>query len=232
MKKVTALVPMKGHSERIPGKNIRNFVDKPLFFWILNSLKKSRYVSRILIDTDSLDIKRLIFDYFGGSIEILDRPEYLCGDFVSMNEIIKYDISKVEGTFYLQTHATNPLLGTKTIDSAIEKYFDFSRKGFDSLFSVNRYQSRFYNAEFIPINHNPSELVRTQDLPPIFEENSCLYLFSRESFLQAGARIGSRPYLFEMDKIESIDIDEEADFRLAEYIFFKCFKTPIPGNFF
>jgi len=214
---VTALVPMKGHSARVPNKNLRPFCGKPLCHWIILSLEKSRYVEDIVVNTDSQEIAENIRQNFD-SVKIIDRPSEIRGDFVSMNIIIAYDLSQSPGKHFLQTHSTNPLLNAETIDAAIELYFH-NLKMCDSLFTVTRHNARFYWSDGSPINHNPQEMLRTQDLPPIFEENSNLYVFSRESFKRSGnRRIGLRPYLFEISRLEAIDIDEEDDFLLAELL--------------
>ena len=211
---------MKGHSERVPNKNFRLFAGEPLFYKIVVSLMGSKYVSKILIDTDSRKIEEQALKINkNGKIRIIQRPPELCGDFVSMNEIIKYDLTQAEDEHFLQTHSTNPLLTTKTIDAAIEKYLSVVKTDYDSLFSVTRWQTRLYNKDGMAINHNPDELVRAQDLAPVFEENSCLYIFSRQSFNKKETRIGKTPFLFEIDKYEAIDIDEEVDFLLAEQMF-------------
>ena len=151
-------------------------------------------------------------------VKIIDRPEEIRGDFVSMNPIIAYDLSQLPGEHFLQTHSTNPLLTTKTIDKGIALYFH-NLGTYDSLFTVTRHNTRYYWSDGSPINHNPQEMLRSQDLPPILEENSNLYVFSRESFKRSGnRRIGLKPYLFEMNKLEAIDIDEEEDFLLAELL--------------
>jgi len=106
---------------------------------------------------------------------------------------------------------------------AIKKYFD-NLDTFDSLFSVNRLQTRLYYQDGRPVNHDPGKLIRTQDLNPLFEENSNFYIFSRKSFFEAGGRrIGLRPQMFEIDKLEAIDIDDERDFELAEILYEKRF---------
>jgi len=216
-KKVTALVPMKGHSERVPNKNLRSLCDKPLCHWIILSLQRSRYVKDIVVNTDSPEIAENIRQNFDG-VKIIDRPEDICGDFVSMNTIIAYDLSQLAGEYFLQTHSTNPLLNAETIDEGIELYFS-NLETHDSLFAVTRHNARCYWSDGSPINHNPQEMLRTQDLPPILEENSNLYVFSRKSFEHSGnRRIGLRPYLFEMNKLEAVDIDEEEDFLLAELL--------------
>ncbi len=215
---VTVLVPMKAHSERVPDKNIREFAGVPLYFRVLTALSQTKYVDEIVIDTDSENIAEQAPKHFS-KVRIIERPVNLQGDFVSMNEIIAHDVSQIDGEYFLQTHSTNPLLTTKTIDKAIETFFE-NFDEYDSLFSVTRFQSRFYDEHGKPVNHDPEQLIRTQELPPLLEENSNLYIFSKRSFENAGnKRIGANPLLFEMDKIEALDIDEPADFELAELIF-------------
>jgi N-acylneuraminate cytidylyltransferase len=133
-----------------------------------------------------------------------------------MNKIIEYDLNNSDSDIYIQTHSTSPLLVIKSLDSAIERMLSKS-KNFDSIFSVTKIQTRFYDKNGNPFNHDPKELLRTQDLEPLFEENSGFYIFTKESFKNAdNKRIGLRPLMFEIDKIEAIDIDEPSDFIIAE----------------
>lgn len=209
---------MKGHSERVPNKNIKAFASLPLYHHIVKAVSNCKYLKNIYIDTDSETIKNDILRSFP-HVKIIDRPEFLHGDFVSMNKILEYDLSQIEGDIFLQTHSTNPLLSTLTIDRAIECYLQ-NKQDYDSLFSVTRWQTRFYWQNGEPVNHNPEELLRTQDLPPIYEENSNFYIFTKESFKNSGSkRIGLKPYLFEMDPLEAVDIDTEFNFKIAETIF-------------
>ena len=217
---VTALLPMKGHSERVPNKNIRNFAGRPLFHYVAEILESSPYIKSIVINTDSEIIAEDATKHFS-KVKIIQRPTKLQGDSIPMNEIIKYDLSKVDCENFLQTHSTNPLLKKATLEKAIEKYMNLN-DGNDSLFSVTNIQTRLYWGNGEPVNHNPNELLRTQDLPPLFEENSNFYLFTKKSFENAGNnRIGLKPFMFEMDKLEAIDIDMEEDFKLAEIIYRK-----------
>lgn len=214
--KIAALVPMKGHSERVKNKNMRDFNGKPLMWHILNSLSECEVITEIYVDTDSELIAATVKHYFP-EIRIIDRPQELCGDFVSMNDVLRYDISKSDADMFLQTHATNPLLSTATIEKACRNLVENKGK-YDSLFSVNRLQTRLYDKAGTPMNHDPDNLIRTQDLDPIYEENSNIYLFTRESFLNSNARIGKKPMLFEMNPLEAVDIDDETDFILAEQL--------------
>ena len=173
-----------------------------------------------MINTDSDVIAEDARKTFGEKVKIVDRPQEIQGDFVSMNEIIGYDLSQLEGSHFIQTHSTNPLLLTSTLDEGIQFYFDNIGKDCDSVFSVTRLQARLYDKEGKPVNHDPNELRRTQDLEPLFEENSNFYIFSKESFKKAGEkRIGLRPKLFEVNKLEAVDIDEPEDFVLAELLY-------------
>ena len=215
--KITALLPMKGFSERVPKKNLRLFNGNPLYHLVLKSLIKSNCIDNIVINTDCDHIIKDVKLNFSKNIIIHNRPESICGNYTSMNEIINYDINKIDSDLYIQTHSTNPLLNYTTIDLAIEKFLNIN-EDFDSLFSVSRLQKRFYDKNVKPFNHDP-KMLTTQHLDPIFEENSCLYIFTKESFNKNNNRIGSNPLMFELNKVESIDIDNEEDFEIAELIY-------------
>lgn len=207
-----ALVPMKHLSERVPGKNLRALQGRPLYHWIFETLRASKYVREIVVNTDSPEIARDAADRFGA--RILWRPDHLLGHMVGIKPLIEYDLSQSEGEYFLQTHSTNPLLTTGTVDRAVEAFL--APGDHDSLFTVTQTQSRFYFADGRPMNHDPGNLVRTQDLSPVYEENSCLYLFTRAGFLRHGHRIGGRPIMFPMSAEEAIDIDEPIDFTVAD----------------
>ena len=173
----------------------------------------------MVINTDARDIladNGLVDD---GRVRIRDRKPELCGDTVSMNLILADDIAAIEADTYLMTHTTNPMLGPGTIRAALAAYEAGVAEGrADSLFTVNRIQTRFYRADGSAVNHDPDNLIQTQDLEPWFEENSNLYIFSRASFAETHARIGRRPILHIMDKMEAIDIDTPEDWALAEAV--------------
>ncbi|MCY6483671.1 acylneuraminate cytidylyltransferase family protein [Clostridium aestuarii] len=217
-KKIVALLPIKTYSERVKKKNFREFCGKPLYTWVLDKLLKSKYISKIVIDTDSKYLLEIL-DKKDDKIFLIERPDNLRGGLVPMNQIIHYDILQCEEKCFLQTHCTNPLLSTETIDKTIETYFN-NLLEYDSLFTVNKIQKRLYNINLQPINHNPNELLRTQDLEPIYEENSNIFIFSKASFENNNNnRIGKKPYLFEQNYLESLDIDTEEDFIIAESVY-------------
>lgn len=214
--KIVALVPMRHHSQRVPGKNYRLLNGIPLYQHILTALLQVPEVNEIVVDTDSEVIIEGILSTFP-MVRVINRALELRGDDVSMNTILLHDISQVPADFYLQTHSTNPLLRAATFTKAINTYLQAYPLR-DSLFSVTRLQTRLYDHEGKAINHDPRVLIQTQDLPPVFEENSCIYLFTAETLQKKGTRIGESPILFETDPEESWDIDKESDFNLVEMI--------------
>lgn len=216
MTRLAALVPMRHHSQRVPEKNFKNLAGKPLFHHILTTLQTVDEIDRIVVDTDSPVIRDGIRDHFP-DIMVIDRPVDLRADEISMNRIITHDMSVVGADLYLQTHSTNPLLLPGTISRAIQTFFD-QRSEFDSLFSVTRLQTRLYDQFGIAVNHDPNELIQTQDLPPLFEENSCLYLFTEEGLHKNGHRIGNSPLMFEISADEAWDIDTPLDFEIVDYL--------------
>ena len=205
---------MKGISERVPGKNMRQLCDRPLFHWILDALNESNVIDEIIINTDSVEIAESARKYFDVTIHM--RPDYLLNlQSDEANQIMAYDLDRTEGEYFIQTHSTNPLLKPKTIKKAVDVFFKQVAKH-DSLFSVTPLQTRLYNHDFNALNHDPKNMIKTQNLPNIYEENSCIYVFSRNSFTENKNRIGAKPYLFSIDRHEAVDIDEEFDFLLAE----------------
>jgi CMP-N-acetylneuraminic acid synthetase len=212
--RIVALVPMRHHSERVPGKNYRPLAERPLYHHIVRNLLACPQISQVVINTDSPIIMEDATRHFP-QVRLLERPPHLRAGTVPMNDVLLYDISQVDADFYLQAHSTSPLLKSATIAQALEQFLA-AYPMYDSLFGVTRLQTRLWDGLARPVNHNPAILLRTQDLPPIYEENSAFYIFTRQILETRHNRIGERPLLFEVDRIEAWDIDEEVDFRIVE----------------
>lgn len=213
---IVAFVPMRHSSERVLGKNYRPFAGQPLYHHIVDTLLKCDRINQVCIDTDSPTIIEDARQHFP-TVKILLRPEHLRSGMTAMNDVLLNSVSQIEADFYLQTHSTNPLLQADTISKAIELLLKSPEH--DSLFGVTRLQTRLYDAGGQAINHDPDVLLRTQDLPPIYEENSNLYIFTKKTLVERKNRIGSKPLLFEIAPDEAWDIDEEIDFRIAELLY-------------
>jgi len=217
--RIAALVPMRHHSVRVPEKNYRPFAGKMLYHHIIDSLLACDMISETVIDTDSpviTDDARKNFP----RVTLLERPDDLRCDTTSMNKVLMHTVSCIDADYYLQTHSTNPLIKSQTIERAIKMFLD-KRDICDSLFSVTKIQKRLWDSNQKPVNHDPSVLLRTQDLDPLYEENSCIYIFSKDILVDLENRIGEKPVLFEMDPIEAMDIDDESDLVIAEALYHK-----------
>ena len=218
-KRVVALLPMKANSERVKGKNFRDLAGKPLFKWILDELLAVDAIDQVVINTDARHILEENGLHESERVVIRNRKQELCGDLVSMNLILADDIDEIEADTYIMTHTTNPLISADTIRHGLNLFHNSPDN--DSLFTVNKIQTRFYRQDGSAVNHDPDNLIRTHDLEPWFEENSCLFYFTKDSFAKTNARIGDSPTMMVTPPLESLDIDEPHDWEmvaaLAEY---------------
>jgi CMP-N-acetylneuraminic acid synthetase len=214
--RIVALLPMKANSERVKGKNFRDFCGKPLFRWILDTLLEVQEIDQIIINTDARHILAQNGLVETDRIAIRDRKPEICGDAVSMNLVLADDVANVPADVYLMTHTTNPLMSANTVREALAAFRAAKAEGTaDSLFTVDKVQTRFYRRDCSPVNHDPDNLIPTQNLEPWFEENSNLYIFTADSFAKTKARIGKQPMMYEGPYFESIDIDTPQDWDFA-----------------
>jgi CMP-N-acetylneuraminic acid synthetase len=216
MTHTVAIVPMRHNSERVPGKNYRPLAGIPLYHHVVRTLNSVPEIDLIVIDTDSDFIIDDCAENFV-HVQVLRRPEHLSDGGIAMNDVLLNTLDQVDADVLVQTHSTNPFLKAETVSAALQL---FTAPGceYDSVFSVTRLQARLWDAETRPVNHDPSVLKRTQDLPPLFIENSCFFVFTPQLLRERGNRIGARPLMFEMAPLEAVDIDTEEDFALAAAI--------------
>jgi CMP-N-acetylneuraminic acid synthetase len=208
---VIALVPIKENSQRLPYKDFRDFNGRPLYYWILDTLSSVPEIDSIVVNTDAERVIKTAPELF--DVEISERPERLQG-LDTTRKIIEYEVEQLDADVFLHTYCTNPLLTAETISEAIQEFIASDEH--DSLLPVTAHYKWFYDAEFKPINHDPHELDRTQDLTPLYEDNSALYVYTEKTIQKTGHRIGENPLVFEVDEIEATDIDVKSDFELAE----------------
>lgn len=215
MNRVTALVPMRHSSERVPGKNYRPLGGQPLYHHVVEALLAVPSVAEVIIDTDSDFIREDAAANLPG-VRCVLRPEHLRDGHTPMNTVLANTLSHCTTEDVLQTHSTNPFVRPETFEGAIREYFE--TEDCDSVFGVTRIQGRLWTQDLRPVNHDPAVLARTQDLDPIYLENSCFYIFGKAAFAATGNRLGTAPRAVEVDPMEAVDIDEEIDFLLAEAI--------------
>jgi CMP-N-acetylneuraminic acid synthetase len=208
---ITAVIGIKEISERVENKNLRILGGQPLFCWIIDTLLSVGQISEIVINADGKELIKQLNSKYGNKIIVIEREDELKGHDVPMNKIILSSLDSCANEIILNTHVTNPFLKAGTIKNAIKSY-SLEKT---SVFSVSEYQSRFYTSELKPINHDPEVLLKTQNLDPLYEENSLMYIFSKKDFLQNRNRINKESRPFITPKLESIDIDTEDDWLLS-----------------
>ena len=210
---ISAIVPIKRESQRVPNKNFRTINEKPLFFWIITTLQSSDYIDEIVINCDDKHVEEQLNEYFD-FLKFVYRPTELIGNEISMNKIIEYTIPHCKNDSIIQTHTTNPLLSVDTINDVIEKHLQLK----SDFFSVTSLKERLYDQKVKPIKHNINELIQTQDLEPLYIENSGFYIFTKENFKSSYGRISSNSTFYETTFPENIDIDNEYDFQIADLV--------------
>ena len=214
---IAAFVPMRHSSERVKGKNYRSLGGRPLFHHIVETLLAVEEIDEVVIDTDSDVIASDTAEAFP-TVRVLERPEHLRSGDTPMNDVLLNSIESVPADLYLQTHSTNPLLTARTVSDGIRQLLD-AGDAHDSLFTVTPLHTRLWTPEGEAINHDPAILLRTQDLLPVMEENSCMYLFDADTLRRRGNRIGERPILKPISGAEAWDIDDELDWAVVEALY-------------
>ena len=207
MKKV-AFVPLKLNNERLPDKNTKKFDNgKSLVTYILDTLNTINDIDEKFVYCSQESVK----EFLPNGITYLSRPETLDLSSTKINEVIDAFVNSVDADVYILTHATAPFISAKTIQEGITKVVSGR---YDSAFTVQKLQEFLWN-ENSPINYDLENIPRTQDLPPVYAETTGLYIFTKELWKNTGRRIGFKPYLIEISKIEAVDINIPEDFFIA-----------------
>ena len=209
--KVVAFVPVKMNNERLPGKNIKEFANgKPLISYILNTLLKVESIDEIYVYCSNSSIRQ----YLPDGVDFLQRSAYLDLSTTSFNEVLTSFANNVDADIYVLTHATAPFL----TENSFEKGIAAVKSGkYDSALSVEKLQE-FLWKNGKPINYNPSRIPRTQDLEPYYMETCGMYIYTADLIKNEKRRVGHMPFLIEVSKIESCDINNPEDFIVADAI--------------
>ena len=214
---ITALIPIKMESLRVPGKNTRMLGNRPLCQYIFQTLltvKNAGYIDRICVYCSNPTIK----EYLLPDIEYIQRPISLDGHEVEGLTIYREFQKTVKSDWYLLCHTTSPFLHADTIIDSITKVVRPPQsQPYDSAMTVARLQT-FAWFDGKPLNYYPQKSIpRTQTLDPVYWETSGLYLFPG-TLLESNppTRIGKNPYLVVVEGRERIDIDNIEDWDLAE----------------
>lgn len=210
--RVVAVVPIKLNNERLPNKNIKSFDNgKPLIEYILSTLLKVKSIDEVYVYCSS----EAIIEYLPKGVKFLKRNTNLDKSTTSMNEILKSFSNEIDADIYVLSHATSPFIKAESIQKGIDQV---SSDMYDSALTVEKVQE-FIWKDGKSFNYNPSNIPRTQDLEVLYRETSGAYIFKKDVLLKYNRRVGFKPYLVEVSKVEAIDIDEADDFYIANAIF-------------
>lgn len=210
--KTVALIPIKLGSKRVPKKNIKPFFDgTPLM----------TFIQRVCLESDRVDETYIycsdesIQDYVLPGVKFLKRPDFLDGDNMNANDIIREFMKTVDADIYVNTHTTSPFAKVNTINTCIDKV---ASGDYDSAFCAESLKT-FMWQDGEPINFDPNHFPRTQDLPLLYAETCIAYVFKKETFERLNRRVGENPFICEVGKIEAMDIDYPEDFEICNAIY-------------
>lgn len=215
--KTVALIPIKLGSKRVVGKNTKPFFDgTPLMYFIQKACLDTKNIDEVYIYCSDEAVK----EYIVPGVKFLQRPEYLDGDNINANDFIREFMKEVDADIYVNAHTTSPFAKPETIDDCIEHV---ASGEYDSAFCAEAIRT-FMWEDGKPINFDPDNFPRTQDLPLIYGETSIAYVFTKQSFLENNRRLGKHPYIKEVGKIEAMDIDYPEDFEICNAIYKEMLK--------
>lgn len=210
--KTVAFVPVKLNNERFPGKNIKPFTNgKPLISYILDTLLKVENVDEKYVYCSSEEI----IPYLPEGIGFLKRDPYYDLSTTPFNEVLTSFAELIDADVYVLSHATAPFMSAESITLGVDKV---TKENYDCALAVNKLQE-FLWKDGRPFNYQVDHIPRTQDIAPMYTETCGLYVYTRDVILGKKRRIGDRPYLIEVSKIEACDINTKDDFVVADAIF-------------
>ena len=205
-----AIMPIKMNNERLPGKNTKILGKKPLLQYELDSLVETGLLDEISVFCSSKDI----IEYLPEKVNFVKRSEELDLPTSNFTQIFEAFMNEKDADIYVYAHATAPFITVETMRECIEAV---QSGKYDSAFCAIRLQDYLWK-DGEPLNFDASNVPRTQDLEPIYQETSGVYVFTKEVFEKYHRRIGKNPYIKEVSFKEAVDIDEAEDFRLAEVL--------------
>lgn len=206
--RTVAIMPIKLKNERCPGKNTRMLGDKPLLQYELDSLKETGLCDSINVYCSD----DAVVPFLPEGVNFLKRPAFLDLPTSNFTQIFENFMGEVDADIYVYAHATAPFITVETMQQCIEAVKSGEH---DSAFCAVKLQDYLWQ-DGEPLNFDATNLPRTQDLKPIYQETSGVYVFTKEVFENLKRRVGNNPFIKEVTFKEAVDIDNPEDFELAE----------------
>lgn len=220
-------LPVRKGSQRVPKKNTRSFAhhEGGLLELKLMQLIKVKGVDEIIVSTNDEECMA-IAKKFQPQVKIDKRPDKLAASSTKLSDLIKYVPQITNNEHIIWTHVTSPFFQTHNYELAISSYNDALQSGYDSLMSVTILKSFLWDIKKNDLINRNSNLrwPQTQDLYPLYEIDSAVFITPKEIYESTGDRVGKKPFLFENTKLASLDIDWEEDFKIAEAVYEKFYQ--------
>ncbi len=206
--KVVAFVPIRLNSKRVVGKNLKMLGKKPLMCYILETLSEVKSIDEVYVYCSD----EQVIPYLPPRVKFLKRPAFLDEDTTLGQEIYDEFVKTIDADVYILAHTTSPFTKVCTIEDALSHVIN---DDYDSAFSAQKIQT-FTWYKGAPLNYQLKLIPRTQTIEPVFVETSAFYMFKKPVWAEEHQRIGNKPYMSLIDKIEGVDIDWPEDFEFAE----------------
>lgn len=223
--KIVSFIPIKLNNQRFPGKNTKILAGRPTCDYIFETISNVKEIDEKYVYCSDESIIPYISPYEKKGLRFLKRDTYLDGFQVKGLEIIEHFVKDVDADIYVLTHVTQPFTKSESIQLALEKVMSGE---YDSAFSAVELQDYMWK-DGKPFNYDMKNIVRTQDLDPIYMETGAFFIFRKEVFTELGQRIGNKPYLHVIDQFEAVDIDTAEDFEFAKAV--AMYKESIKNNY-
>lgn len=217
--KIKALIAVRSGSERVVNKNIRPFAGSNLLDLKIKQLKEIKELDGIVVNSND-DRMLEIADKLG--VEIIKRDPKYATSSVSMSDVYQNMAENIDTDVIMYANVTNPLVNTESYVNGIKTFKEISGK-FDSLNSAHLVKE-FMFLDNKPINYDLLNQPRSQDLPNIYALNFAFSILTKEHMIEYKNVIGRTPYMYELSETESVDIDTEFDFEIAEFLYKKKYK--------
>lgn len=212
--KIVSFIPIKLNNQRLPGKNTMLLNGRPMCDYIFKAISAVDSIDEKYVYCSDEAIKPYIAPYEAKGLRFLKRDTWLDGYQVKGLEIIDRFVKDVDADIYVLTHVTQPFTKSESIANALEKVISGE---YDSAFSAVALRDYLWK-DGKPLNYDIKNVVRTQDLEPVYMETGSFFIFRKEVFTKLGQRIGDKPFIYEIDEIEGVDIDTADDFKFAEAV--------------
>ncbi|MBN2980615.1 N-acylneuraminate cytidylyltransferase [Cohnella algarum] len=216
--KIVAYIPVRGGSKGIPNKNIKLFCGMPLVYWVVKAAVECEIIGKVFVATENEQIEQVVKSFVLPKVSVISRSEESATDTASteygMLEFAEqYDFDKI-----VLIQATSPLLESEDLTQAIQKYYESK---VDSLVSVVRQKRFLWKQEdnlAIPVNYNPSNRPLRQQWDGFLVENGAFYMTTKDRLLKSKCRISGEITAYEMHEETYFEIDDLADWIIAEQL--------------